>query len=198
LRIEENNEFWSEKFEAGEFSGQAFSAKEFDGCTFTGCNFSDTTFKRCNFVDCEFIQCNLSNVKFEYSKISDVSFHESKLIGVDWTKVSWSKFVRTSPLKFYQSILNDGSFYGLSLHELIMDQCKAHHVDFRGGDFSHANFGYTDFTGSTFNNTKLTGADFSEATGYDIDIYHNEIKRAKFSRFEAVRLLEGLDIELVD
>lgn len=198
MNIEEKSEFWSETFAGEDFSGQEFSAKEFDGCTFTGCNFTDTTFKRCKFVDCEFIQCNLSNVNFDYSKISDVSFHESKLVGVDWTKLSWSKFVRTAPFKFHQSILNDGSFYGLSLHELIMDGCKAHHVDFRSGDFTDASFNYTDFTGSTFHKCNLTGADFSEATDYDIDIYHNEIKRAKFSRFEAVRLLESLDIELVD
>ncbi len=74
----------------------------------------------------------------------------------------------------------------------------AHHVDFREGDFSNANFTYTDFTGCLFGNTNLTGADFSDATGYDIDIYQNVIKRAKFSRFEAVRLLDSLEIELVD
>lgn len=79
-----------------------------------------------------------------------------------------------------------------------MEGCKVHNVDFRDGDFSEANFTYSDFTGSLFSNTNLSGADFSEATDYDIDVLHNKIKHAKFSRFEAVRLLEGLEIELVD
>jgi len=47
-------------------------------------------------------------------------------------------------------------------------------------------------------NPILTGTDFTEATNYNIDIYFNEIKRAKFSRYEAVRLLNSLGIELVD
>lgn len=198
MNLEEKNEYWSEKFEGLDFSGKEISGKEFDGCTFNGCNFSESTLTKCNFVDCEFIKCNLSVVKIEYSKFSDVIFHESKLIGINWTKVSWSKFVFNSPVKFYKSIVNDCSFYGLSLQEIVLEECKAHNVDFRSGDFSNANFTYTDFTGSFFVNTNLTGADFSEATDYDIDIYQNEIKRAKFSRFESLRLLEGLEIELVD
>jgi fluoroquinolone resistance protein len=194
----EKNEYWSAKFEGINFSGQEIAAKEFDGCTFKDCDFSEATFKRCNFVDCEFTRCNLSLVSVAYSKFSDTAFHESKLIGINWTKASWSTLVFSSPIKFYKSIVSDSSFYGLSLQEIVFDECKAHNVDFREGDFSHACFTYTDLSGSFFNNTNLTGADFSEATDYDIDIYQNEIKRAKFTRFEAVRLLESLEIELLD
>jgi uncharacterized protein YjbI with pentapeptide repeats len=104
----------------------------------------------------------------------------------------------SSPIKFYKSIVNDSSFYGLSLHDLVLEECKAHNVDFREGDFSHSNFSYTDLSGCFFGNTNLSAADFSEASNYDIDIYRNTITKAKFSRFEAVRLLDSLEIELVD
>ena len=137
-------------------------------------------------------------VKNEYSKYSDVCFRDSKLIGIDWTKVAWPKFIFDSPVKFYKSILNDCSFYGLSLQDLVLEECKAHNVDFREGNFSNSNFTYTDLSGSFFGNTNLSGVDFSEATDYDIDIYRNIIEKAKFSRFEAVSLLDSLDIELVD
>ncbi|MEH6550280.1 MAG: pentapeptide repeat-containing protein [Pseudomonadales bacterium] len=196
--LEEKKEYWSETFEGLDYSEMEIADKEFDGCKFVGCNFSDSTFKRCNFVDCEFTKCNLSLVKIEYSKFADVVFNESKLIGINWIKVSWPRMVFTAPLKFYKSILNDNSFFELSLPELIIEECKAHNVDFRGGDFSRANFTYTDLTGCVFVRTNLSGADFSEATNYDIDIYENNIKQAKFSRFEAVSLLDSLDIELVD
>lgn len=198
INFEEKDEYWSVKFENLDSSGIELIGKEFDGCTFKGCDFSNVTFKRCNFVDCEFISCNLSVVKIEYSKFNDVCFRDSKLIGINWTKVAWSRLLFSSPLKFYNSILNDCSFYGLSLPDLVLEACKAYNVDFREGDFSDANFTYTDLSGSFFDNTNLSGADFSEATEYDINIYQNTIKKTKFSRFEAIRLLDSLEIELVD
>jgi Uncharacterized low-complexity proteins len=181
-----------------DFSGQEIISKEFDGCTFQKCDFSEASFKRCNFVDCDFSNCNLSNAKLEYSKFSDVCFKNSKLLGINWTRVAWPSLMFSSPIKFYNSILSDCSFYGLVLQELVLEECKAHNTDFREGDFSNANFTHTDLAGSLFANTNLTGADFSEATDYDIDIYINKIKKAKFSRFEAIRLLYSLEIELVD
>tara|TARA_R110002049_G_scaffold137746_3_gene297786 strand:+ start:1027 stop:1623 length:597 start_codon:yes stop_codon:yes gene_type:complete len=192
------SEYWSENFKSLDFSGIEISSKEFDGCTFDKCNFSEATFKRCNFVNCEFINCNLSIVKMQYSTFSDVCFRDSKLIGINWTTVAWPGLIYSSPVKFYSSILNDCSFYGLSLQDLVLQECKAHNIDFREGDFSSSNFTDTELIGCSFLNTNLSRADFSGATGYDINIYQNIIKKAKFSRFEATRLLDSLEIELVD
>ena len=198
MNLEEKSEYWSETFKDMNFSEMEINEKEFDGCTFEKCDFSDAIFKRSNFVDCEFINCNLSLVKIDYSKFSDVCFRDSKLIGINWTTATWPGMIFTSPLKFYKSILNDSSFYGLALQDLQLEDCKAHNVDFREGDFSNSNFTYTDLTGCFFGSTNLSGVDFSEATNYDIDIYQNKIDKARFSRFEAVRLLDSLEIELVD
>lgn len=198
MNIEEKNEYWSENFKHIDFSGVELTSKEFDGCTFEACDFSEAVFKHCHFIECEFTACNLSVVKMAYSKFTDVCFRDSKLIGINWTEVAWPQLMFGSPIKFYQSILNDCSFYGLSLQNLVMEACKAHNVDFRDGDFSHANFTYSDLSGSLFVNTDLSGADFSEATDYDIDINQNKIKKAKFSRFEAIRLLDCLELVLVD
>ncbi|GAB2688700.1 pentapeptide repeat-containing protein [Aliiglaciecola aliphaticivorans] len=198
LNLEQKKAFWSDKFDSLDLSGEEVSSKEFESCTFDKCNFSDTAFKRCTFIDCEFSHCNLSNAQIAYCIFTDVSFRDSKLIGIDWTNVAWSELIYNSPVKFYQSILNDSSFYGLCLQELTMEACKAQNVDFREGDFRHSNFTFSELQGSFFDNTNLSGVDFSEATDYNIDIHRNKLKNAKFSRFEAVRLLESLDIQLVD
>lgn len=198
VNLDDKNEYWSESFKNKDFSNLEINAKEFDGCTFENCDFSETTFKRCNFVDCEFISCNLSIVNIDYCKFSDVVFRDSKLIGINWTKVAWPSVIFSAPFSFYKCILNDSSFYGLSLQGLVLEECKAHHVDFRQADFSNANFSYSDLTGCVFSKTNLTSADFSEALNYDIDIFNNTLKKAKFSRFEAVRLLDSLEVELVD
>lgn len=198
INLEDKNEYISQTFTNQDFSGLEIASKEFEDCTFTGCNFSDATLKRCNFVDCEFVNCNLSNLELGYSKFSEVYFRDSKLVGVDWTKAAWSNFDFAAPIKFYKCIVNDSSFFGLSFQDFVLEDCKAHNVDFREGDFINSNFTYTDFTNSLFGKTNLGSADLSEATNYDIDVYRNEIKNAKFSRFEAARLLDSLEIELVD
>ena len=198
MNLDDQSDFYAITFEQRDFSNTDITGKEFDNCTFKNCDFNEAIFSKCNFVESDFLDCNLSLVKIHYSKFNDVTFRDSKLVGVDWTKVAWNNLATEAPISFYRSILNDCSFYGLSLQELIIEACKAHHVDFREGDFSRANFTHTDLTGSLFGNTQLTSADFSEATNYDIDVYQNNIKNAKFSRFDAIRLLESLEIELVD
>ena len=191
-------EYSSQSFNNLNLSSKELISKEFDSCTFKECDFGEANLNKSNFIDCHFIRCNLSLIKVEQSQFFDVFFEECKAVGVDWTRVSWSQYVFCSPIKFYKSIINDSSFFGLSLEELEVEECKAHDVDFREGNFSSANFNNTDFSNSLFNNTNLTGASFIDAINYDIDIHFNEVSKAKFSRHEAVRLLDGLDIELVD
>lgn len=196
--IENRSEYFSKIFKNIEAAGESFTEVVFENCIFEHCNFSDIRFYKCKFVDCVFAHSNLSNCKVDYSKFFDTSFDESKLVGLDWTKADWPRFNFTSPLKFTRCIINDSSFFGLALSELVLEHCKAHDVDLRNGNFSKSNFTYTDFTNSLFMKTNLQETDFSEAENYDIDIFNNDIKSARFSRLEAVRLLNCLDIELVD
>ncbi len=198
MNIENSNEYLSKIFNGLEAAGESFTEVIFENCIFQQCNFSDARFYKCKFVDCVFTASNLSNIKVDYSKFFDTRFTESKLVGVDWTKADWPRFNFTSPISFNECIINDSSFFGLVLSELELEHCKARDVDFRNGDFTQAKFSYTDFTNSLFMKTNLREADFSEAENYDIDIFNNEIKAARFSRHEAVRLLNSLDIELVD
>ncbi len=191
-------EYFSNEFNQLKLPGQEIDSIVFEECVFNECDLSDVTFTRCKFVDCRFIKCNLSLLKPNYSRFIEVLFEDCKAIGVDWTKAEWPSIALPSPLKFLKCIINDTTFFGLNLTELVIEECKAHDVDFREGDFSEANFTFTDFTNCLFNETNLTGADFTEAVNYLIDINHNRIKEATFSRHEAVSLLEGLDIELVD
>lgn len=198
MMIENDNEYLSKSFDTIDAAGKSFTGVIFENCAFDNSNFSEVRFYKCKFVDCEFTNTNLSNIKVDYSKFLDVKFTACKLVGVDWTKADWPRFNFTSPLKFTQCILNDTSFFGLNLAELQLEHCKVHDVDFRNGNFSKANFTYSDFTNSLFMKTNLKETDFSEAVNYNIDIFNNEITAARFSRHEAVRLLDCLDIELLD
>lgn len=192
------NDYWSEDFTHLQLTGQTLQNKAFESCRFVDCNFSDGIFNQCKFIDCEFIRCNLTMLNFKSSELHEVSFKQSKLTGIDWTRISLSNLVTNSPFQFTECMLNDSTFFGMQLTELVATDCKIHRVDFRDGDFSEANFTASEFTGSLFNNTNLTAVDFTDAIEYDIDVNYNRINAAKFSRSEAVRLLTHLGITLVD
>ncbi len=171
---------------------------EFEECLFEDCDFSRAKFKQCKFINCDFVRCNLSLIDLSGSKFFGATFQESKLVGVDWTKATWPVYHLDFELKFQRCILNDSSFFGLTLNELIADACKLHEVDFREGDFRKSTLSGCDFTHSLFMNTNLENVDFSESTDFAINVLENKVKGAKFSRYEASSLLELLGIELVD
>lgn len=191
-------EYLSETFENNAVLHQEVGDVEFEECEFRDCDFTESTFRKCKFIECSFIRCNLSVIKVPQTRFTDVTFDECKLTGVDWTRADWPRLMSTVTLKFNKCIINDSSFFGLSMDEVSVEECKAHDVDFREGSFCRGVFSYSDFTGSLFSKTNLTGADFSEAVNYNIDIFNNTVSKAKFTRYEAIRLLDSLDIELVD
>lgn len=196
--LRDDKEHLSRTFADLSESGGTFDAIEFEGCRFEDCDFTGAVFRNCKFDDCVFSRCNLSVAKVPHSRFTEAAFDECKLSGVDWTVAAWPRLILSVSLRFTRCILNDASFFGLALDKIVLTGCTAHDVDFRDGSFRDADFSSTDFANSLFNQTNLTRADFTGAVNYTIDLFNNKIGKAKFSRPEAVRLLDGLDIELVD
>ncbi|MFI4937981.1 MAG: pentapeptide repeat-containing protein [Candidatus Berkiellales bacterium] len=198
LLKEGKHNYLNEHFKDLDLSGKEIIFKVFENCIFLGCNFCETIFNKCKFYECTFTRCNLSVAKVTNCSFFDTVFDESKVIGINWTTAAWSRLKLSSPISFNKCVLNDSSFIGLCLKEIAIVECKAHDVDFREADCEKANFTYTDFTHSLFNKTNLSEADFTEATNYQINLFHNETKKAKFTMPEATNLLRCLDIEIVD
>lgn len=198
ISLNDNQPFYQNKtFKDINLSAQKIDQKEFDNCIFSSCNFSETEFYKCKFYECKFTHCNLAMVKIENCHFFDTIFENSKVIGVNWTTAAWPNIKISSPIHFYKCALNDSSFFGLCLREIVMTECTAKEVDFREADCTSADFTHTEFTQSLFNKTNLTKADFTEAFNYNIDIFLNEIKKAKFGFPEAMNLLRCLNIELI-
>lgn len=189
---------FAEEFRDMDFSAREIVSKEFEECTFVNCDFRDAKLLHCVFEDCRFLRCDMGVMKIEGSRFTDAVFEDCKMSGVDWTKARYSDIISAAPMRFLYSVLDYSSFYGLGLQELEMRGCRVEDVDFRECDLSGADLRESDFSKSLFRNTDLSGADFTLAQNYTIDINVNTIKGAKFSRYEAIRLLEGLDITLVD
>ena len=197
-KIESQKEYFEETFAKLDLQDLLCIGTEFEECSFTDCNFTSATFENCNFINCRFNSCQLSLISVPYTRFFGISFIECKLVGVDWTRANWSAYHKDFEISFRKCILNDSSFFGLTLQALVLDECKVQDVDFREGDFSHAVMTYNDFTHSLFMRTNLQSANFTESTQYSINILENQVQGAKFSKHEAVYLLEGLGIELVD
>ena len=197
-KVENNEEYIEASFDKQRLQSLEISNSEFEECEFNDCDFSLAIFTRCKFLNCSFNRCNLSLIKIPHSRFFEVDFVDCKLVGIDWTTASWPSFNLCSELKFERCILNDSSFFGLSLNELKLEDCKLHEVDFREGDFSNSLMTYCDFTNSLFMRTNLQKVDFTESNNFIIDVLENKISKAKFSRYEALSLLDSLGIELVD
>lgn len=199
LNLNDTQPFYqNQHFKDIHLSKEKIDQKEFDNCTFSGCNFTETEFYKCKFYECKFINCNLTMIKVKNCHFFDTTFENSKAIGINWTTAAWPNIKLSSPIRFYQCALNYSSFFGLCLREITMTECTATEVDFREADCTSANFTHTDFTKSLFGKTNLTKADFTDALNYNIDIFLNETKKAKFSFPEVMNLLRCLDIELID
>lgn len=169
---------------------------KFHNCQFKQCKFLGVVFSKVIFTDCDFEGCDLSLSKFPGCKFSEVSFKHCKLAGINWTELSWPLVRLTSPLYFYESNVSHASFFELALPDLIMENCKAHGVDFREAKLNHASFHGTDLQSSLFMHTNLKDADFTNATNYNIDTQCNTVSKARFSFPDVIALLDHLDIKI--
>jgi fluoroquinolone resistance protein len=173
--------------------------KEFIDCTFTRCNFSETSFREGIFRNCTFKECDLSLIKVKDTTFSGAKFEDSKVVGVNWSDATWTKSGLLMPsLDFFTCTISYSTFMGITLKKANFTRCIAHDVDFTEANLTGANCTHTDFTESRFAQTNLTEVDFSGASNYTIDVRYNVVKKAKFSLPEAMSLLRGLDIILVD
>lgn len=194
----EKSSYYLADFSELDLSGQDLQGFEFEACTFSRSDFTSATLSGFRFIDCTFTDCNFNHAKLPSTRMRGSIFERCKLMEVNWTLLEWSRLMTTAELTFRDCVLSDGVFFGLLLDEVIMQSCKAHRADFRESSLRRADLTFTDFTDAKFGRSNLTDADFCEATAFNIDVLNNEMKGSKFSRFEAARLLFGLDIEVVD
>ena len=171
---------------------------EFYDCTFNGCSFVETTFQNCRFVNCVFRDCDLSLMQVPDCSFTATRFEGSKVIGVNWTRAHWPATRLRESIGFSECAISHSTFIGLKMPRIQIRDCVAMNVDFREASLVGANFAGTDLSESLFLATDLTGADLSRARNYQIDPSQNVVTKARFALPEAMSLLYGLDIVLVE
>lgn len=192
----DKQEYSDELFKKCDFSKSLHQGIRFYDCTFEDCDFTEAVLSQCRLRDCEFVNCNLSVCSIPDSTFSGAKFVDSKVVGINWTAATWPKVRTGNAMVFERSTVSYGCFAGLDISETAFTQCRAVEADFSEADCSDCSFRSTDLAGAVFHNTKLNRADFIDASNYAINIFKNDIRRARFSLPEASLLLECLDIEL--
>jgi len=195
---DKQKEYFDRLFESLDLSQKTISAKIFENCKFINCKFNEVDFQQCRFCDCQFEGCNLSLIKVKGCSFSNVTFINSKVTGINWTEAVWPRIKLISSIYFDKCDMSHSTFFGLYLQEISMIECRVHNVDFREANLTKANLTHSNFSESLFVNSNLTEADFAFADNYRIDLLTCNITKAKFMLPEAVSLLYGLDIELID
>lgn len=180
------------------FQGEPVRGHEFHECHFIHCSLREAVFQKCRFNDCIFQDCDLSLVNLEGCTFRNTQFKTCKLIGVNWAIAKWPKFSQPSPIHFHTCTLDYASFQGLRLTKIRFTDCILREVDFSEADLTEADFSRAVLSRSQFSQTNLTRANFVGATEYLINPSLNRMSQAKFSLPEALSLLYGLDIQLVE
>ncbi len=196
--LDAQKEYHDQTFKRLNYAGKQVCQVDFEKCLFTGCTFTKTAFTGCKFRECVFKECDLRLAQVRGSTFTNVQFEHSKAAGIDWTLSAWPKGGLFTPVHFVECDISLSLFVSLNLRKIQIVRCIAKGADFTEADLTQADCTYTDFTESRFWHTNLTEADFSYATGYDIAASVNKLKKTKFSLPDAVRLLNDLDIILVN
>jgi fluoroquinolone resistance protein len=196
--IDSHSEYTDQTFKEVHLDSAQLVFSEFHDCTFLRCSFVESTFRNCRFVNCTFQHCDLRLIRVPNSVFSGTRFEDSKVVGVDWTQADWGAVGLGDPIGFFKCAISHSTFIGLSLKGLQVKDCIATDVDFREAHLTKANFAGTDLSKSLFSNTDLTEADLSRARNYHIPPEQNILKQAKFSLPEAMALLYGMDIVLIE
>ena len=190
---------WNLNLEGQVVMGENFCKKSLEGavfieCTFEGCDFSESILFNAKFTGCEFKSCNFSLPQLNGCRFQDVLLIDCKVIGAEFFKCDNAFF----SMGFKNCLLEYCNFSDLNMKKASFIKSRLKECHFTNTVLNGVDFSGVDLSGTVFHNCDLSHADFSSAMRYDIDPRTNKIKKAKFSLPEAVGLLRGFDINLIN
>ncbi|KAA6340346.1 Pentapeptide repeat protein MfpA [termite gut metagenome] len=97
---------------------------------------------------------------------------------------------------FENCSLNFSSFYKIKIKKTIFKNSQLREVDFSECDLTGSVFENCDLMQTTFNSTTIERTDFRTSYNYSIDPEKNRIKKARFSLFGVLGLLDKYDIKI--
>lgn len=187
------------------FSNKIFTDISKDHAEIVGCEFLDCTFEKCKFTDCTFIDCIFSECCFNDCTITNMqpkdtnmvfaTFIGCAVVGVNWTALQSGSIV--SPIqKFDKCYLKYNNFEDISFKKFDFLQSSLIDCVFMKCDLSESNLKNCNLQNTEFSDCDLRKSDFRKASGFNINLFNNRIKGAKFSYPEVINLLNPFDIKI--
>lgn len=175
------------------WEGELIQNQEFVECRFDGCVLERCKFSGCRFTDCVFSQCRVAELSFEDTILLDCGFEACHLVGINWSLLLGGGFM--FPITSFQNChLKYNYFTDMNFRKFDFSQNEIVASMFGDCVLTESSFQGCELDRTEFFRCDLTRADFRQATGYQIDLETNQLKKAKFSCPEAIRLLDGLGI----
>ncbi len=165
---------------------------EYDRCRFEGVDLVGQDFGRFRFIECEFVDCDLSQVDLSDTVLQNIRMVDCRARGVVFERCDTLGL----QIFFERCQLDFASFYGMNLKRFSFVDCGLTEVDFTEADMNGVNMTGSDLDRAQFERTNLSEVDLRGAVQYTIDPELNQLKGAKFSAPEVLRLLAKYQIKI--
>ncbi len=173
-------------FDHQDFTISAIAHREFESCTFRNCNFSGCDLSKLRFISGEFVDCNLSNIIVHDTAFQDVMFKHCKMLGIHFPSCNTFNL----SMQFEDCVLSHSIFFQMNLSKCSFFASLLDDVDFTESNLSKVSLKECNLVNAVFDSTNLTAADLQHSIHYTIDPDNNNIKGAKFSLPDVMRLLD--------
>lgn len=185
-----------EIFEYLHLRNEKIEETEYVDCIFRHCTFQELEVTNCSFKGCKFEHCSMIQNKFRYCDAFGLSFLSCNIVGVNWAEFvkKKSRFLPFFIMK--ECTLKYNVFFGLSLKKFDFQSNHIIGCFFEECVMTDCSFHGCHLRDTLFANNNLTNADFTEAKEYQISIETNQLKNARFSFPDVIRLLDGLGIKI--
>ncbi len=181
-------------FEDKQFGSDApvIAQGEYESCRFTSCDFQESTLTGSIFSNCLFEHCNMSNARVGGVSIQESIFINCKLMGLRFDSCNSFGF----SVRFEKCLLDHSSFFDMNLRNCFFTGCRLMYADFSGADISGISMTACDLGNAIFERTNMQGTDLRNSFNFSISPEDNQIKGARFSSDQVLRLLDKYQVRI--
>ncbi|MDE8731710.1 pentapeptide repeat-containing protein [Eubacteriales bacterium DFI.9.88] len=183
-----------EEFGKLQYEGGLVEDCIFTDCIFKECRFLEMEIRHCSFKSCTFQSCTILNNDFKFTDATDNRFEGCSVIGMAWNEVEKENNIMLPFSAFEACTLKHNLFVGFKMKKFRFDDCDLIGSSFQQCDLKDSSFRRAGLKDVSFQQNNLTGADFRDAQDYLISLENNQLKKAKFTFPDAIRLLSATGI----
>ena len=189
--------FEDQQFEGLRYSGETFAYLRFTDCTFVDCVFEECRLVGCSFAGCTFQKCKIIRLKAaDHTQIQYAAFTGCHLLSIPWGDLQPAGRFAEPIRKLEDCCLRYNTFVEMNLQKFDFSEAEICDSMFAQCQLTECNFSHCNLERTEFFQCDLRKADFRNACGYQIELMSSQLRGARFSFPEVVRLLDSMEIKI--